>query len=415
MIQAGADKGGPRSMTRDEIEKGFRRMASQGTAPDQGCALFGVGYDDVFEALEREYLRRGFKLESSSEKFIVGNYGSGKTHFLRQLQEVARELTCVTSEVKLSKNVDFTKYISVFSEVVLQMRPPNSKRHGIEALLEGARMRILEKRGAGDDERNRELIRNWALENSDSEFESPAYGRGLKRALLALSERDFERLERLCRWLSGEFRNAQLCKELDLPKLEKADENRQAGAALLTLGQFNRRAHFRGTVIAFDEAEQGLDVDRRRFGIILSMLQSTINSVADLEGGALLICYAFTPEIVEKFNELPALHTRITSAKSFFEGNVFAPLIPLDRGRPAEEELPVIARNLAELFFSHFEVGDAEEQQKLMAACVSKAQEVARSNASITSRRSMTKAVCEILLNASRAAAPYEDEGEEDF
>ena len=60
------------------------RIAEQGTAPEVGCSLFGTGYDLAFEKLEQIYLNRAFERGRSSEKYVVGAYGSGKTHFLRK-------------------------------------------------------------------------------------------------------------------------------------------------------------------------------------------------------------------------------------------------------------------------------------------------------------------------------------------
>src|SRR5690606_26313922 len=101
-----------------EIIRIYERMASSGTAPEDGCRLFGVGYEDAYERLRRTYLRRRFERGDSGEKFVVGPFGSGKTHFMRQLMELAREEGCVTAEVKLDKNIDFANPHSVYQEVM---------------------------------------------------------------------------------------------------------------------------------------------------------------------------------------------------------------------------------------------------------------------------------------------------------
>lgn len=403
----------PSREERDEIASMFRQMASKGTAPNRGCNLFSVGYEDYFERLSREYLKKGFKRLWSSEKFIVGSYGSGKTHFLRHLQFIAEGLTCVTSEVKLSKDIDFTRYLSVFREVARTITPPGSKQSGIPALLRCATQRICLKHGNATGQDQLEVVSQWCHSQDEHQFAYPDFARALKRALLALSKQDLAAFDRLCRWLSGEFGNRSLSRELDLPTVEKADQNRAAGTALFTLGQFNRRAHFRGTVIAFDEAEQGLDLDRKRFGVILSMLQSTINSLADLDNGALFILYAFTPDLLERFQEFPALQQRIISSRSFLEGNTFAPVIPLDRGGQVTGDLELIAKRLCDLYFQYFDL-ETEEMATVRADCLSIATAIATQSASITSRRQMVKAVCERLLSASLDPLAAEDDDDED-
>ncbi len=100
----------------------IERMAEYGTAPHDGCALFGVGYDEAFARLRSKYFEARFARGDSAEKFVVGPFGSGKTHFLRQLMEIARALECVTAEVTLNKDLDFTKSLIVYREVVRAMR-----------------------------------------------------------------------------------------------------------------------------------------------------------------------------------------------------------------------------------------------------------------------------------------------------
>ena len=92
---------------RIDIVSLLEQMAETGTAPRDGCQLFGVGYENVFHSLREKYLEERFTKGRAAEKFVVGPFGSGKTHFLRQLMEIARDLDCATSEVQLSKGRGF--------------------------------------------------------------------------------------------------------------------------------------------------------------------------------------------------------------------------------------------------------------------------------------------------------------------
>ena len=58
----------------------LERIAETGTAPTDGCHLFGVGFEDAFERLKKKYLEGRIARGGSAEKFIVGPYGAGKTH-----------------------------------------------------------------------------------------------------------------------------------------------------------------------------------------------------------------------------------------------------------------------------------------------------------------------------------------------
>ena len=75
----------------------LERVAENGHAPKAGCHLFGVGYEDAFARLRKTYFVDRFQNGGSAEKFVVGPFGSGKTHFLRELLEIAVSEDCVIS------------------------------------------------------------------------------------------------------------------------------------------------------------------------------------------------------------------------------------------------------------------------------------------------------------------------------
>src|SRR5687768_15403794 len=113
----------------------FEQLAEHGHAPAEGCSLFGTGVDGAFAQLRQRYLVERFARGGSAEKFVVGPFGSGKTHFLRQLMEIARELDCVTIEVALNKNLDFTQSLVIYQEMARQVRPPRSETRGLRNLI----------------------------------------------------------------------------------------------------------------------------------------------------------------------------------------------------------------------------------------------------------------------------------------
>ena len=109
-------------------------MAQNGHAPDEGCGLFGVGNDDAIRRIQETYLKKRFSRGRSAEKFVVGPFGSGKTHFLNHLLEAARDQNCVTAKVSLNKNVDVTSNYQIFKEFTQEIRAPGSKT-GMKNLL----------------------------------------------------------------------------------------------------------------------------------------------------------------------------------------------------------------------------------------------------------------------------------------
>lgn len=374
-------------------------MAQNGTAPEEGCSLFGVGFDAAFEKLRNKYIRDQFKRGRSSEKFIVGPFGSGKSHFLHQLIEVARSESCVTAKVTLNKNVDFTRYMLVFREIAHELRTPRSQRHGIRALIQEA---VMYKRNqVPDNPAAAEMLLNgWISALSDVDYKWPFYGQLLRQACAACAENQEERLESLCRWLGGEMDNAELVKLLKAPKITSAESNLYAIRALHTLSQFVRQVGWSGTVVGFDEAEQGFQVDTRKKQRILSMLMADINGLNALQNGSLLMAYALTPDIVADFDTFPALQQRVLHpGADFFEGNVLAPLIDLQRRQNRDQELVEIAGRLVSLMYSHWADSMAVPEAEALRQAQSAASRLAAEDLSSSVRRTLVKEVCTILMN----------------
>jgi hypothetical protein len=378
----------------------IERLAEYGTAPNDGCALFGVGYDEAFARLRSKYLEARFARGDSAEKFIIGPFGSGKTHFLRQLMELARDLDCVTAEVALNKDLDFTKSLVVYREVTRELRVPGAAERGIPALL-NASLEQVRSKAAGNDALADRLVAGWVAGLDKADFELETSGRVAQAGLEAALREDEATFTAACRWLEGDVADRALARQLALTPVAKSEENLYGRRMLLTLCQFIRSAGFRGTVIGYDEAEQGLDVPRRDLPKILSRLQSNINGVADLQHGSALVLYAFEPSIVERLDQFPALQQRVADpgpGYGFFEGNTLAARIDLTRRDDPVHELRAIGRRLAELSFQHAREEVIAQRRNVLALVDDLAEEIATADPTSASRRTMVKRTCAMLV-----------------
>src|SRR3954468_5115119 len=200
----------------------IERMAEYGTAPSDGCALFGVGYEEAFERLRNKYLEARFERGDSAEKFVVGPFGSGKTHFLRQLMEIARGMDCVTAEVALNKDLDFTKSLVVYREVTRELRTPGAGERGIRALLAAA-LEQVRGRAAGNEALADRLVAGWIAGLDKADFELETFGRVLRQGLRAQLREDEAVFVAACRWLDGEVSDRAVAKELGLTSVAKAE------------------------------------------------------------------------------------------------------------------------------------------------------------------------------------------------
>lgn len=387
----------------------FRQLGSYGTAPAEGCSLFGVGYDEAFERLRQTYLVESFALGASDEKFVYGPPGSGKTHFLRQLMEIGRSMGCVTAEVQVNKNIDFTKTYLVYQELAREIRAPGQAQTGLRALLLDALRRIGEDAEAGSLS-SEAAIRAWADRVDEANFKSRGFARVLRRAVDAHLQGDEERFDAAVRWLGGEVQDRGLAKTVGESLVSDAEMLLHAQRSRLALFQFVKLARYRGTIVGFDEAEQGLSVERRRMSRIFSHLLSDLNAVIDLEQGSALAVWAVTPDVVVKIvQETPMLAQRLADPgpdQGFFEGepkNTLAPRVDLTEREDAVEELTRIGERLTSLFFERVEDADKPREVEAREKVSQFAEEVAATEASSSARRSLVKRVCTALVNSYRS------------
>ncbi len=397
----------------------FRRLGANGTAPEEGCELFGVGYDDAFKRLLSEYVEDALPSGGSAEKFVIGPYGSGKTHFLRHFMTLARERGCVTSEIQLNKDIDYTKTLVVYREVAARIKMPGgTDKGGIKALLKFA----VEKPNfqfqplCSDDMDRREQIESWISALDDHEYKFDQFGHIVQKALRAYIQKNIALFDALSRWLQGEVDNKQLIKDLpsDLYlKPKSPNDNLFAGNLMLSLCQFIRYAGFKGTIIGLDEAEQGLDVNRRKQNLIMSMLQANINAVADLKEGSVLILYAFTPDLESRFSTYPALQQRIDvpADQDFFKnGNTLAAKIDLTRRDDPVSELKEIGHHLADLFYKHFGNEATASRAEVIQHVEELANQVVEKQLDSGNRRTMVKEVCAYLWKLRNVGEPFENQ-----
>ena len=387
-------------MSEADVLHMLERLAQLGTAPDHGCALFSVGFDEPIDRLRRTVIEKRFRRGASDMKFVIGPYGSGKTHFLRHLQEVASRTDCVTSEIPLNRDVDFTKTLVVYREVAREIRAPGSAKRGMDELLRTMAARIKEP--AIDCEDAPVLMDLWFGTLDRADLLLPDFPRILKGALRALERGDDNEFDACVRWLSGGMNDRALAKELGVQAVTQAEENLFARRSMLTLFQVIRHAGFQGMLVAYDEAEQGLSVDRKKTERILSMLQSSINAFADAPGASTLVVFALTPDFIAKMETFPALQQRVADpgpGLGFFDGNTRAARIDLG-ARNSDNDLREIGRRLVDLLYERH--GDEIEVRKdsLLEEIEGLAERVLAEDVSSGNRRTMVKRTATKLLLA---------------
>ena len=384
----------------------FETIAETGHAPKSGCSLFGVGFEDAFERLRKRYIEEAFSRGRSSEKFVIGPYGVGKTHFLREFSEVAANEDVVVAEVALNKDIDATDKLITYQEVVRELRVPGSTAQGIRALLTGVIDRV---KSQAEGESGEQLLRYWVDGITDPRFswKLPAFGPAIQIGLRAYIENggNDPLFLNVCRWLEGEVSNKDVARAVGTSPVSRNERSLHGGRALLSVYQFIRHAGFRGTVVGFDEAEQSMSTDRKSTARILSMLQSSINAMADLQGGSALVLYAVTPDIADKMMEFPALQQRLADpgpGRGFFDGETLAPIIDLGRKsnlEDSEAHLKSVANRLVDLLYETYGVQISVDITDTKQTVEDLTSQIYQTGLGSGVLRELTKSVCGLLAN----------------
>jgi hypothetical protein len=387
-----------------EVIAMIKNMASHGTAPIDGCTLFSIGNKEYIDTIKEIYLIKGFNRKSSAEKFIVGQFGSGKTHFVNLISEEARKLNCVTSTIALTKNIDVTNNYYIYRELAREIRPPGTKQKGMRSLLNACFSSIEELTHQQTDsiENAEKLLRGWIDGLEDQNFELDAFGRVVRQAFDARLKNDSEKFSAATRWLEGEFDTREITKILNLSPYTKKELNIIAKRVNLSLYQLIKLCGFQGTVVVFDEAEQGFNISKKKQSMLFSILQSDINSIITLEGGAVLVLYAIHSQTLGEIMNFPALQQRIRHPFKFSAEHFNSPIIEIDRSETASKEeilgeLRAIGERLINLMYEAAGSEITVPMDSTYSLIQTLAESCIKEDMTSSNRRAMVKGTCSIL------------------
>ncbi|KSV16598.1 hypothetical protein CY91_04680 [Dehalococcoides mccartyi] len=276
----------------------------KGIPPQRGVELYSVGNEKLMEGIKKRHLDN--ITEQGIIRFVSGSWGAGKTHFFRQLREVAFQNDLLVSSVELGVNsAALNKFESIFSAIVRQVATPSF--YAGNAPLEAAPFGIVV----------RESLAWLATGKRDIPNEIP-YEQFSKALAALMSDHgidiDFKKMVQeywktflpesadpavieqtrgeILQWFNGEGPISMFRKRFGVSKIVNKEN---AKLILQSLARFVRLSGYRGLIILFDEAEQAYSVMRKSaLRDAHNNLLSIINNIESLPG--LFLIYATTPD-----------------------------------------------------------------------------------------------------------------------
>lgn len=276
----------------------------KGTPPQRGVDLYSVGNEKLIEGVKKYHLtgiaHRGII------RFVSGSWGAGKTHFFRQLREVAFQTDCLVSNVELDVNsAALNKFQSVFAAIVRQIATPSY--HAGQSVIEAAPFgTVLRESLAWLAAGRREVGAEVSFEQYTKATQALMTDHAIDIDFRKMVQKYWETFlpeapdpsvveqtrGEILQWFTGEGTVGSFRKRFGVAKTVSKEN---AKLMLQSLAAFVRLSGYNGLIILFDEAEQAYSVMRKSaLRQAHNNLLSLINNIDTVPG--LFLIYATTPD-----------------------------------------------------------------------------------------------------------------------
>ncbi|MCB8965506.1 MAG: DUF2791 family P-loop domain-containing protein [Ardenticatenaceae bacterium] len=311
-------------------------LGSFGTPPARGVQYFNEGNQSLLHALDEFYLSSYLQDGGAAYKMVIGDYGSGKSHFLYCLRDVAWARNFVVAKVDLSPvETPYNDQKKVYEAVVQHIIWHESDETftdetGLTRFLEGTLTRIVASPLSLETLAN-PLYRGLVDTLEATVVDSPAYQTAVLAYFDALIRQNDERLDSLARWLMGEATSPDDTKILREVGVTGKINKPNAFRMLRSLCQVIRALSYSGLILLFDEVDRMASVGGKAERMATDTLREVIDRTREDLPGAMFV-YAVPPQFInDTVPKYPALQQRVRAPGHFSRVNHFSPLISLDK------------------------------------------------------------------------------------
>lgn len=332
------------SLTRPLARHIIEVLGSYGTPPARGVEYFNMGNLSLLDTLDEYYLSSYLQDGGATYKMVVGDYGSGKSHFLYCLRDRAWSRGFAVAKVDLSPvetpyNDQRLVYAAVARDLIWHEASDEfADERGLPRFLENTLSRTV------GEELSLETLSHPNYVGLVDTLEAAAIdSMAYKNAVLgyfdALIRDQEERLESLTRWLMGVNTtpdDTRILREVGVTgKITRPNAFRM----LRSLAQTIRALSYSGLVLLFDEVDRMASIGGKAEKLATDTLREVIDRCRDELPGAMFV-YAvpsqFMNDIVPRY---PALQQRVRTPGRFSRANHFSAQISLDHLDLDEDDL----------------------------------------------------------------------------
>ena len=224
-----------------------------GNVPPSGTNEFCIGREKEIEEFRR-LLDKVDNEEKAIVKFVNGEFGAGKSFFLKVVEEMAFEKNFVVSWITLSNDVPFNKIDVVYKNIVrnLKCKTGTSLDHIIDRWITGLKMMAFEE--TSTPQKQNELVKeNMASDLADTRLHANPFANAIEGYYTLMNEENYASANNAKAWLRGDSNIPFTEKRKFGVKGEVTKEN--AISFLEALSIFVKSIGYAGLVVLIDEAE----------------------------------------------------------------------------------------------------------------------------------------------------------------
>lgn len=230
-----------------------------GTVPAEGTENIAVGIDDELSEISEQLTK--VQNGKSSFKFVIGDYGSGKTFFSTAAREMAYDKRFVVSSVVVSQEAPLHKFEELYRKIMDGMRVAENKKIPaftliLEEWLLNIEDKIIEIEGI-DPEEDRDAFNHEMDKRINEELQvvgsiAASFANVIRAFYKAKYEGNHVVSQGAVAWLKGENIRPEIKKTIGVTGSVTRENSFEFFRALLHM---IKSAGYQGLIIILDEVE----------------------------------------------------------------------------------------------------------------------------------------------------------------
>lgn len=270
-----------------------------GNVPQIGAISLCMGREMEVEEF-KELLNKVDEDEKAVVKFVNGEFGAGKSFFLKVVEEMAFDKNFVVSWITLSNDIPFNKIDVVYKNIAknLKCKTGTSLDHIIDRWITNLKMMSFEQ-SSNPQEQNEIVKTNLANDLEETREHANSFAIAIERYNELMNEGDYKTASYAKAWLRGDSNIPYTEKRKFGVKGDVTKEN--AINFLEALSIFVKSIGYSGLVVLIDEAEFIMNLHTKKLrDIAYNYIRDIYDNCNMGKFQNTLFLFAGTPELFDQ-------------------------------------------------------------------------------------------------------------------